>query len=352
MSHADGLTSARARDPPGAIPPSALEEAAEWLVRLNAPDAGAADHAACERWRLHSPQNARAWERAERLLRTLGRLPPGLAMPALDRPRSEGRRAAAKLALLLGAGPSAWAAWQGWRWADGPQGPHLLADHRTGAGERQDVSLADGSVVTMNVSSAIDVRFDETQRLIHLRAGEILVQSHPDTHPDPRRRQGHPPRPLRVRTAHGLLEALGTRFTVRQDNEATHVAVLEGAVRITPEARAHDASAERVLQAGQQVRLTALDVGRTTPVDEAIAAWRQGMLLADGMRLADLAAELARYRGGWVHCDPAIADLRVSGAYPVGTAAETERALVMLVTTYPVEAQKRLLGRWVTLVPR
>ncbi len=339
---------ARAGEAPGAIPPGALEEAAEWLVRLNAPDASAADHAACEHWRRHSPANACAWERAERLLRTLGRLPPALAMPALDRPRSEGRRAAAKLALLLAAGPSAWVAWQGWRWADGPHGPHLLADHRTGAGERQDVALTDGSVVSLNVSTAIDVRFDETQRLIHLRAGEILVQSHPDT----RRRQGHPPRPLRVRTTHGLLEALGTRFTVRQDGEATQVAVLEGAVRITPEARAHDASAERVLQAGQQVRLTPLDVGRATPVDESIAAWRQGMLLADGMRLADLAAELARYRGGWVHCDPAIADLRVSGAYPVGSAADTERALVMLVSTYPVEAHKRLLGRWVTLVPR
>lgn len=348
MPHADGLTSVRAGDAPGAIPPGALEEAAEWLVRLNAPDASAVDHDACERWRRHSPENARAWDRAERLLSTLGRLPPGLAMPALDRPRSEGRRAGAKLALLLAAGPSAWAAWHAWRWADGAQGPHLLADHRTGAGERHDVSLADGSVVSLNVSTAIDVRFDNAQRLIHLRAGEILVQSHVD----PRHRRGHPARPLRVRTAHGLLEALGTRFTVRQDNEATQVAVLEGAVRITPGAGAHDASAERVLQAGQQLRLTSLDVGRPTPVDESIAAWRQGMLLADGMRLADLATALARYRGGWVQCDPAIADLRVSGAYPVGSAVDTERALVMLVTTYPVEAHKRLLGRWVTLVPR
>lgn len=347
MPHADGLTGA-----PGsttdAIPPGALEEAAEWLVRLNAPGAGADDHAACERWRLCCPENGRAWERAERLLRTLGRLPPALAMTALDRPRSEGRRAAAKLALLLAAGPSAWAAWQGWRWADGPQGPHLLADHRTGSGKRREVSLADGSAVNLNVSSAIDVRFDDAQRLIDLRAGEILVQSHADPH----QRPGLSPRPLRVRTAQGLLEALGTRFTVRQDGESTQVAVLEGAVHVAPAARADGAAADRVLRAGQQARFTVQDVGQPEPVDESIAAWRQGMLLADRMRLADLAAELARYRGGWVRCDPAIADLRVSGAYPVGSAADTERSLVMLVTTYPIEAHKRLLGRWVTFVPR
>lgn len=348
MPHADGLTRAPAGDAQAAISPGTLEEAAEWLVRLNAPDASAEDHAACERWRQSSPQHARAWERAQRLLRTLGRLPPALAMTALDRPRSEGRRAAAKLALLLAATPSAWAAWQAWRWADGPAGPHLLADHRTGSGERREVPLADGSVVNLNVASAIDVRFDDAQRLIELRAGEILVQSHPD----PRRRPDHPPRPLRVRTAHGLLEALGTRFTVRQHAESTQVAVLEGAVRVTTGTRAGDAVSERVLYAGQLARFTAQEVGRPEAVDESIAAWRQGLLLADRMRLADLAAELARYRGGWVRCDPAVADLRVSGAYPVGSDAESERALVMLVTTYPVQAHKRLLGRWVTFVPR
>lgn len=348
MPHADGLTGPHLGQTADTIPPAVLDEAADWLVRLNAPDASADDRAACERWRRRSPQHARAWERAERLLRTLGGLPPTLAMPALDRPRAQGRRAAAKLALLLAAGPSVWAAWQGWRWADSPEGPHWLADHHTGAGERRDVSLADGSTVSLNVSSAIDLRFDDAQRLIHLRAGEILVQSHPD----PQHRQGVPSRPLRVRTAQGVLEALGTRFTVRQEGQATQVAVLEGAVRITPGAQAERASPGQVLQAGQGARFTALEVGSPTPVDEGVAAWRQGMLLADRMPLADLAAELARYRGGWVRCDPAVADLRVSGAYPVGTAADTERALVMLVSTYPIEAHKRLRGHWVTFVPR
>lgn len=333
------------------IPPQALEEAADWLVRLNAPDAGPEDRAACERWRQRSPMHARAWARAERLLQTLGQLPPKLAMPALDRPSAEGRRVALrKLALMLAIGPSALSAWQGWRWSEGPSGPNLTAAHRTNTGERRELPLADGSVVTLNTASAIDLQFDDTQRLILLRAGEILVRSHPDA----QRASGLPARPLRVRTTHGRLEALGTRFTVRQGDESTQVAVLEGAVLVAP-GSADDASMAQtslVLQAGQQARFTPHAASTPVSVDESIAAWQQGMLLADRMRLTDFAAELARYRGGWVHCDPAVAELRISGAYPVGSPKDTDRALVMLVTTYPIEAHKRVRGRWVTFVPR
>jgi transmembrane sensor len=42
-----------------------------------------------------------------------------------------------------------------------------------------------------------------------------------------------------------------------------------------------------------------------------------------------------------------VAELRVSGAFPV---AQPQRALSMLVSTYPVNAVTRLRGYWVTLV--
>lgn len=345
MSTAHPLPTARA-DASSSAPPSPpahiLDEAADWLVRLQSGAATDADRAACERWRAQSPQHASAWRRAERLLSTLGGLPPALAMPALDRQAGSTRRAAmAKLALLLGTAPGTWAAWAGWQWCEGPDGYNLGADYRTATGERREVRLADGSRVTLNTGSAIDVRYDTEQRLVHLRAGEILVQSHPD--PAPVRR------PLRVRTVHGMLQALGTRFTVRHLDARTHVAVLDGAVRITPLLAG---TPPAVLQAGEQASFTSDAVGAVSAADDTQAAWTQGLLLADRMRLADLAAELRRYRGGFVHCDPAVADLQVSGAYPVGSMADTEHTLVMLVTTYPVQAHKRLRGHWLTFVPR
>uniref|UniRef100_UPI002FDF618E FecR/PupR family sigma factor regulator n=1 Tax=Pseudomonas aeruginosa TaxID=287 RepID=UPI002FDF618E len=51
----------------GRIPSPILDEAAEWLVRLQ--DSGCTDDTrqACAQWRQRSPQHAHAWERAERL---------------------------------------------------------------------------------------------------------------------------------------------------------------------------------------------------------------------------------------------------------------------------------------------
>jgi transmembrane sensor len=315
-----------------ALEPRVLDEAADWLMRLHDRAATDADRRACERWRLADPEHARAWSRAELLLHKLGELPAALAMPALGRPAPSRRRAAiTKFAAMLAVLPAGWLAWRavddgGW-----------TAEHRVATGERRELMLADGSRVTLNSSSALDVRFDAGQRLLVLRTGEILVATAPD-------RSGMH-RPFRVATRQGLLEALGTRFTVRQDEGRTRVAVLDGAVRVSPS----QGAATSVIQAGQQTTFTQRDIDAATALDPAGSAWTRGMLLADSMRLADFAAELTRYRTGLLHCDAAVANLRISGAFPID---DTDRVLRMLVSTYPVEATMRLRGHWVTLVAR
>ena len=321
--------------PSSAIASRVLDEAAEWLMRLHDSTVTEADRRAWAHWRQSHPDHARAWARAELLMNKLGGLPSALAMPSLARPsasaRDGGRRAAVgRLAALLAAVPAGWLGWQlaserGW-----------TAEHRTATGERRELRLADGSRLVLNTASAIDVRFDAAQRLVVLHAGEILIATAPDT--------GTAHRPFRVATGHGTMEALGTRFSVRKEDGATRIAVLEGAVRIAPRA-----AASRVLPAGQQARFHAAAIDAFTPADEAGVAWAQGMLLADGMRLADFAAELSRYRPGALQCDAAVGNLRISGAFPID---DTDRVLRMLVSTYPVDAVTRLRGYWVTLVPR
>jgi transmembrane sensor len=314
------------------VSPEALEQAAEWLVRLQ-DGATTEDHAACEEWRASDPQHALAWERAERLLDKLGTLPPELAMPVLSRApdgHRAGRRAAvARIVTLMLTVPVAWG---GWRYA---QSQEWTADIRTAVGERRTVTLADGTSVTLNTASAIDVRFTATERLIVLRSGEILVRS------------GHVPDagPLRVRTPEGVMEPLGTVFNVRRYECSTSLAVLEGAVRVTPAASA----AAHIINAGDQTRFNQQRISPLRIVDPALSAWTRGMLLADQMRLDELVTELSRYRNGLVRVDPSVAALRVSGAFPIG---DSERTLDMLVSTYPVDAVQRLRGYWITLVPR
>lgn len=316
------------KQPP--LAPEVLEEAAEWLMRLS--EGGLSDHerAEWERWKVSSPERDRAWARAQLLQSKLGGLPPALAMSALDRPSHPERRAAlGKLALLLAVMPVGWGSWKL------AQTQQWTADYRTRVGERREWVLADGSRITLNTDSAIDVLFDSQQRLVHLRAGEILVQTVQDAS-----------RPFLVSTGQGRMQALGTRFTVREWNARTHLAVLEGAVKVM--LADNRQVAPLVVNAGQRTDFSAQQFAALTPADRNVSAWTQGMLMADNMRLADFVAELTRYRRGFVRYDPAIANLRISGAFPI---ADTQRTLNMLVQTYPVRANGHLNGYWVSLSP-
>jgi len=316
------------KEPP--LAPEVLEEAAEWLMRLSENDLSDHERAEWERWKISSPERDRAWARAQLLQSKLGGLPPSLAMSALDRPSHPERRAAlGKLALMLAVMPVGWGSWKL------AQTQQWTADYRTRVGERRELTLADGSRITLNTDSAIDVRYDRQQRLVHLREGEILVQTAQD-----------PSRPFLVSTRQGRMQALGTRFTVRELSGRTHLAVLEGAVKVM--LAENTQTAPLIVNAGQRTDFSAQTFGTLTATDRNVGAWTRGMLMADKMRLADFVAELTRYRRGFVRYDPAIADLRISGAFPI---SDPQRTLNMLVQTYPVLVSGHLNGYWVTLSP-
>ncbi|MFL6967272.1 FecR domain-containing protein [Pseudomonas alvandae] len=313
-----------------ALDPSILDEAADWLMRLSEGSVSDSERQEWEHWRNSSPTHRQAWARAELLLSKLQGLPPALAMPSLDRPSHPGRRAAmGKLAALLALAPLTWGSWKLNDWQQ------WTADYRAPVGERRDLTLTDGTHVTLNTDTAIDVYFDDRQRLLLLRRGEILVQTAADPSPVAR--------PFLVQTNEGRMQALGTRFSVREETGHTRLAVLEGTVRIQVKG-----IGEQVVQAGQRSGFSALGFDAPTPVDKSVLAWTQGMLMADNMRLADFVNELSRYRSGVLRCDPAIANLRISGAFPVN---DSRRTLNMLAQTYPINVSSRLGDYWVMLAP-
>ncbi|PAA14716.1 FecR domain-containing protein [Pseudomonas fragi] len=311
----------------------ALEEAADWLMRLSEGELSDTERAEWECWKVSTPERGRAWARAQLLQSKFGGLPPSLAMSVLDRPSSPQRREAlGKLAMILAILPTGWGSW---KLAESRQ---WSADYRTSVGQRRELTLADGSHITLNTDTAIDVLFDVHQRLIHLREGEILVQTAPDISPLTR--------PFLVSTRQGRMQALGTRFTVRDLQSCTHLAVLEGAVQV--ELADNHQRSPSIINAGQRTDFSADTFGLVTATDRNIGAWAQGMLMADKMRLADFVAELTRYRHGFVRLDPAIADLRISGAYPI---SDTQRTLNMLAQTYPILVSGHLNSFWVMLSP-
>ncbi len=319
---------ARPRPAQPALDPAVLRQAAEWIAQLWSDDATDQDRADCARWRAGHPDHEQAWQGLLAFEDKLLGLPRDAARHALRRPTAgTGRRRALR---ALGLGVIALGAGYAARNTDGWQ--RATADYRSATGDIRDLSLPDGTRVTLSTASAIDVRFSDTERLVLLRAGEILVAT------------AHDPlaRPFLVRTRHGSIQALGTRYSVRDDDDTSRVAVFEGAVNIRPV----DAPGHAVrLDAGQGSRFSRDRVELPAPVGDDAAAWSRGLLVADGMRLESFAAELARYRPGILRCDPAVADLRVSGVFSL---RDTDRALQNLTRGLPVAVVYRT-RYWVTL---
>ena len=105
--------------------------------------------------------------------------------------------------------------------------------------------------------------------------------------------------------------------------------------------------AGRILEAGRECDFNAQSIFETVKVKPGAGLWEQGMLLARNMRLGDVVTELARYRSGVLHCDPAIADMLVSGAISL---RDTDAALNLLANNLALKVN-RISPYWVTLKP-
>lgn len=315
-----------------ALGSSVVQEAIAWRVKLESSFANSDDYAACKRWRAAHPHHEQVWARLDSFSTRLKTLPPQLAHATLDervpvRGAMSRRTALKSFAIVFGTGTLAlagreWAPWQ-----------PLFSDYRTGIGEQRTLTLADGSRISLNTDTTLDVRFDLRQRIVTLLQGEIFITTAPDA--------ALPTRSFSVRTAAGMIRALGTRFMVRQQSDASLVNLFDGALDI----RAGQLPQLIRLEAGQQLRFTSehSDTIETANIDAA--AWTDGVIIAKAMRLADLVTELQRYRPGVLRCAANAAELRISGVFPL---TDTDKVIAALHRTLPIAIETHT-RYWVTL---
>ncbi|ARP89156.1 histidine kinase [Bordetella genomosp. 9] len=321
------------------VPPEVAERALEWLLALQDDGACPAIKEAWQRWRTEHPDHERAWQRIEsvrcRLEPLASPFNAAVAQATLAPPPAPHRRRAVKaMAVMIAGGAAAWGveAFAPWRqWA---------SDYRTGVGERRTWVLEDGTRVLLNTDSAIDVRFDAAQRRVALLAGEIVIATAADSSPNAR--------PFLVETAEGMARALGTVYRVRRFDGGTALDVFEGAVEVRPR---DNPGASLVVRAGFGTRYSSRTVEPPSRADESVIAWRDGFIVARGMRLDDFLAELGRYTSDALSCDPAIAGVRVSGSFPI---ASIDKVLRNVGTTLGVRIEIRSRfwgGKAVRLTP-
>ena len=149
-------------------------------------------------------------------------------------------------------------------------------------------------------------------------------------------------RPFVVHTAEGSIRALGTRFVVRREADQTQVSVQEHAVEVRSRQRAWTRPCGSTPVSKLSFRQDSID-----PLQQAnpqADAWTRDMLVVNDWRLGDFIRELQRYRPGHLGCDPAVAALRISGAFHLGS---TDTILDNLTSTLPVRI-RRFSRYWTT----
>lgn len=296
---------------------AAISVAARWYAKLQSGVATDVDRTAWSAWLNADPSHRLAWQRMTAVGEQMASVPGALASPALrgvDRSRRHVLRSVVMFTSAASLG------WLGWR---SETAQNLFADMRTAVGERREFRLADGSSLLLNTDTSVNLRFDGRQRVLELLWGEILVT----TAADPTKR------PFKVVTEHGEILALGTRFIVRSHTRGGEVAVLEKAVEVS----ANRGGRKVRLEAGQRLSFNARALGPVGRNDASTGAWQQGSIIAIDRPLAELLADLSRYRTGVLRCDSRVADLKVSGAFPIDN---TDLALAALESGFSLRVNR------------
>lgn len=291
-------------DPALSIP----EQAAEWWVLLHSDGASPADHREFGEWVARSPERVAAYLQTARLSNALqsgtvrwpdtspeilireARQPSQNVLPfspgASVRSQRERRNPTglrSRLGLALAATLIIGIASPVWFVLTSPQ------QYKTRFGEERSILLDDGSRVTLNTASRIEVELGKRSRVVRLVEGEALFDVAHD-----------PGRPFDVRAGSAVLRAVGTQFNVDLRPSQTTVTIVEGRVRVgsetTPGTLASPPDA-LILAAGDRVVIT--EEGPGTPLHgtntAAATSWTQHQLVFEHRPLLEVAKEFNRY---------------------------------------------------------
>lgn len=314
-----------------------MEQAAEWFSLLVSDDATAEDRSEWQRWLAAHPDHRRAWSYVEkvsqRIVAPLKSSPdPRLTtanLHAANQRMMRRRRVLRSIATLTGTGVLGWTTWH-----DTPLSGlarAYAADYRSNTGEIKEVALADGTHVWLDTATAFNQDYQPSLRRLSLLRGEILVTT----------AAAHN-RPFVVDTQQGRLRALGTQFTVQQQDGLTLLAVYQGAVEI----RTAGNDEICIVPAGRQTCFSADSIQPLTAADPARQAWSRGQLLVLNLTLAEVVAELRRYTVQHIGVAPALTERRVFGTFPL---RDVQTTLALLAEAAHAQVH-RPLPWWNTLV--
>jgi transmembrane sensor len=287
-------------------------EAASWLARLQScrdPDV----EAKFRRWRDAHVTHAAAFDRVRRSYEQAGLLrhSPASAFeePRRNPPAQRPRYALAAAAALMVLAPAVLLLLRGSPIALG--GPQVLM-LATNVGEIRSVKLSDGSKVTLDSATRVEVEIGRMERKARLRSGRARFEVAPAA------------RPFIVDLGTATVAASSGVVDVERAGPESRVAALAGTADVRQPAKSQSDGIK--LLAGEEIAADA--AGIKQKVSRARSPdWTSGMLEFDGTPIIEAVALANRYSVNRIRIDPDLAGLRVTGAFRAGDTDGLARAL-------------------------
>ena len=212
-------------------------------------------------------------------------------------------------------------------------------------GEIRQIPLEDGSRITLNTNSALQVEYRNESRLVALQRGEAYFEVARNSE-----------RPFIVMGSSAQARAIGTSYSVRLGEEDGQMQIRVASGRVAVEARQPEPSAPfkaiqnlfglkqangAYLNANQEAEVR---VGKDGPdrgeiqvsirdlqpgIFERSLMWREGLLSFEGVTLAEAIAEFSRYSRQKIIVRGAMAHERVSGLFASADPAAFARAIAL-----------------------
>ena len=346
------------------------ERAADWAAQLADGPVTPARQAAFEAWLNEDPVNGETLEEIIGAWRAVEHYATAEPMMALrEQALASARRSAQSRARQS---PFRWLPWRAVAAAAaaiaavviGATGWTLAqpVTYATGLDERRVVALADGSHLSLDADSEVQVRYTSNERRLWLKRGRAQFEV-----------AKNPLRPFSVQASNDVVVATGTAFSVELVDKQVRVVLYEGHVALLqrdpdgpkPILTTQGAHAERLLVPGREIILSADAVhvstdGRPTqPLRSSVAgvastdpvrslAWKEGQLAFQDEPLSVVAERMNRYTDTPLRVtDPETAGTRISGVFRAG---DTEALIEGLSANFTI--QSRNDGRSIILFKR
>lgn len=177
----------------------------------------------------------------------------------------------------------------------------------TDYGERKNISLSDGSEITLNAHSNLVYTTDSADS----NAVEVFLDG--EAHFSVASREKSDSTPFRVKTSSGQVKVMGTQFVVSTRNQNTQVILEEGSVALTPASQMK----ETILKPGQLAEFNAKsDTIHTRFVNPKVyTSWTTYTLVFDKTPFTEVVARLENTYGVKVVVrEPDLYERKISGS--------------------------------------